>query len=235
MGGVAMRAGLLIVVAAFLLGLAAPGVAADAANAGEADKANKANKAKLKPGEQAPPKDDKLDLFKGTIDLAVWTIAVFLILFLVLGNFAWPQIRAGLDKREGDIARDKAEADKAKKEAEALRLTLQADMAKAHEEARRIVDKAVADARTSAAEELAKGKADLAAEKDRLHSEVARAKDQAMQEIWSQGASLAALISSKAIGKNLSIDDHRALLAGAIDEFKASAKGRMQDLESARA
>jgi F-type H+-transporting ATPase subunit b len=224
-----MRVGLLTIVAGALLGLAAPALCASPAKGGEADKA------KLKPGEQLPPKDDKLDLFKGTLDLAIWTIAVFLILFLVLSNFAWPQIRAGLDKRENDIARDRAEADKAKKEAEALRATLQAEMARAHEEARKIIDKAVADARASAADEVARGKAELAAEKERLHAEVARARDQALHEVWAQGADLATLISSKAIGRQLSLDDHRALLAQALDEFKAAARGRVRELESARA
>ncbi len=226
-----MRSGLLVLlIAGLALGLAAsPAAGADAPK----DAAKDAHPEK--PGQQSPPKDENLDLFKGALDLAIWTVAVFLILFLVLSNFAWPHIRAGLDKRESDIAHDKAEADKAKKEAEALRLSLQAEMAKAHEEARRIVDKAVADARTSAADELAKGKADLAAEKDRLHSEVARARDQALQEIWSQGAELAALISAKAVGKSLSLEDHRGLLSQALDEFKAAAKGRVHDLESARA
>jgi F-type H+-transporting ATPase subunit b len=225
-----MRWVLLIVIIG--LALSTPGAASAAKP--EKDEAGEKKAKDHPPGYQPARTDDKLNLFKGTLDLTIWTIAVFLILFWVLSTFAWPQIRAGLDKRETDIAHDRAEADKAKKEAEAMRNSLAAEMAKAHEEARRIVDKAVADARSSAAEEVAKGKADLQAEKERLHNDVARERDQALQEIWSQGAQLAALISSKAIGKSLSEADHRALLSEALDEFKASAQSRVQDLLSAR-
>ena len=37
-------------------------------------------------------------------DLAIWTLVVFVILFLVLGKFAWPQITAALEERERKIA-----------------------------------------------------------------------------------------------------------------------------------
>lgn len=232
-----MRWASLLVVACFALGLLAPSPSFGAPVAGLDGKIVKDKGKEKKDGKEAPHHEDdsKIDLFKGWIDLTVWTIAVFLILFAILANFAWPQIRAGLDAREAAIAADKAEADKARHEATQLRQELQAEMAKAHDEARRIVDKAVADARASAAEEVAKGKADLAAERERMHADVSRERDQALAEIWSQGAQLATLISSKAIGRSLSEDDHRALLAQALDEFKAAARGRVRDLEGARA
>src|SRR5262249_54568727 len=132
--------------------------------------------------------EGNIDVFKGSLDLTIWTIVVFLILFFVLNRYAWPAIREGLDKRESDIARDRQEADKSKKEATELRQHMQSEIAKTHNEARGIVEKAAADARASAADELARGKAELAAEKERLHHEVARERDQAVQEVWNQGA-----------------------------------------------
>jgi F-type H+-transporting ATPase subunit b len=183
-----------------------------------------------------PNKDsDKLDLFKGWLDLTVWTIVVFLVLFTVLSLFVWPQVREGLDKRERSIAADKAEAVAAKKEAEALRVSLQAELAKANEQIRTMIDKARLDAESAAAEQLAKGKADLAGERERMLREVRLSSDAALKEIWQQAAELATLISSKAVRKQLSLDDHRALIDEALTEFRAAAQSRRDDIVSARA
>ncbi|MGL4554707.1 MAG: hypothetical protein ACRC33_26370 [Gemmataceae bacterium] len=232
-----MRWGLLVILFSLIVSLSASGPArADVKPGGDAVKGKADEKADAAdPGHGPAKQEDKIDLFKGAIDLTVWTIAVFLILFTVLSLFAWPAIREGLDKREGDIARDKAEADKAKKEADAARSELAAKMAKANDEIRTMIDKARADAAATAAEEIAKGKAELAAEKARLRDEMARAKDQALAEVWTSGASLATLISAKAIGKHLTLDDHRALVDDALKEFRSSAQARLQDLTSARA
>src|SRR5437660_5813793 len=45
-------------------------------------------------------------LFVGAIETSLWTIVVFVILFLVLRRFAWGPIVAGLNKREQSIAQD---------------------------------------------------------------------------------------------------------------------------------
>jgi F-type H+-transporting ATPase subunit b len=227
-----MRWGLLLILVCLIVSVSAPGPALAADEVKE--KAKEKGKADGKE-HHAPADSGKIDLFKGALDLTIWTIVVFLILFFVLNTFAWPQIRAGLDKRESDIARDKAEADKAKKEAEAARAELAAKMAKANDEIRMMIDKARADAQATAAAEIARGKEELTAERTRLRDEMARARDQALQEVWQSGATLATLISEKAIRKNLTVDDHRALVDDALKEFRTSAEARLQDLTSARA
>jgi F-type H+-transporting ATPase subunit b len=209
-----MRWGLLVAMAVFALFLASPNVAWAA---------------------EAAAADDKVDVFKGWIDLTIYTIIVFLVLLTILNTFAWPQIRAGLEAREKSIAHDRAEADRAKSEAEAARKELAEKLSKANDEIRSMMEKARADAQTAAAQEIARGKAELAAEKTRLRKEMDRARDQALQEIWKSGASLATLISAKTIRKNLTEEDHRALIDDALQEFRGSAQSRLEDLTSARA
>lgn len=231
-----MRWGLMLSVVCLIAALSAPGPVSAAKAAPDEHAKEKAAKGDAaKDDAHHDKKDDSIDLFKGWIDLTVWTIAVFLILFTILSLTAWPQIRAGLDARESAIARDKAEADKAKREADAARAELAAKMAKANDEIRTMMDKARADAQATAADEIARGKAELAAERTRLRDEMARARDQALQEVWTSGANLATLISAKAIGKSLSLDDHRALVDDALREFRSSAQSRVEDLTSARA
>lgn len=174
-------------------------------------------------------------LFKGAIEVSLWTIMVFLILMFLLTKFAWGPIRDGLNQREQSIARDKREAELARKEASEMREKLQQEMAKVNDQIRQMMDKARQDAQQTTEAELARGKAELQAERQRLLREVQTLKDQALQEIWNQGAQLATLISSKAIRKSLDYSDHRALLTEALDEFKGSALTRKGDLETARA
>ena len=61
---------------------------------------------------------------------------------------------------------------------------------------------------------------DIQAERQRLRREIDTAKDQALQEIWSQAAQLATLISAKAIGRNLTEDDHRRLIDESLQELR---------------
>ena len=179
--------------------------------------------------------EEKLNPFKGAVDLTVFTLLVFGILFFLLSRFAWPAIREGLDKREQSIAHDKKEAVKAKQEADTLRAQLQAEMAKINDEIRVKMDKARADAQLTAAEELARGKAEIAAERERFKREMQISTDDALHKMFEQAPQLATLISTKVIRKQLQYDDHRALLAEALAEFRQSAEGRKLDLESARA
>lgn len=174
-------------------------------------------------------------LFKGAVEVSLWTIVVFLTLFTVLRRFAWDKIRDGLDKREQAFARDKQEAENARREAAQLRDQLKQEMARANDQIRQMIDKARQDAQQTAAEELARGKAELQAERERQQRELKLSTDHALQEIWSQAAQLATLISTKAVRKQLSLDDHRGLVTEALTEFRAAAQTRHQDLESARA
>ena len=183
----------------------------------------------------APKGEEKLDPFKGAVDLTVFTLLVFGILFFLLSKYAWPAIREGLDKREHSIAHDKNEAVKAKQEADALRAQFADQMARANDEIRAKMDKARADAQLTAAEELARGKAEIAAERERFKREMQISTDDALVKMFESTPQLATIISSKVIRKQLQYDDHRALLAEALAEFRQSAEGRKLELESARA
>jgi len=174
-------------------------------------------------------------LFKGALDLTIWTLVVFLTLVFVLRTFAWTPIREGLDKREQGIAGAMEEARTAKEEASRLRDQLQAEMAKAQDQVRQILDKARHDAETTAADLLAKGKADLQTERDRLVRDMQTSHDQALQDILVQTAQLSTSIASKVVNKALSPDDHRQLIDSALAEFRQAAEERKRDITSVRA
>jgi len=218
----------ILIVGLVLLGLLAPAARADVSSAVFAAAAKADDKHKEETHKE------KIDIFKGALDLTIWTIVVFLLLFFILGKFAWPQIMTGLRQREETIAKDKHEALLARQEAEDLRVKLRQEAEKANDQIRQMISKAQKDAEQTAADEIARGKAELQAERQRLHRDVETMKNQALQEIWSSGATLATTISAKVVRKNLTYDDHRALLAEALDEFKSAALHRLDEGESAR-
>src|SRR5206468_544795 len=85
--------------------------------------------------EAAPP-----SLFSGDFGNALWTLAIFFLLLVVLGKFAWKPLLGALQKREQFI-RDSLEAARRDREAaQAALRNYEQSIAKAHEEASAIVE-----------------------------------------------------------------------------------------------
>lgn len=152
-------------------------------------------------------------------DTALWSVVVFVILFAILYFKAWPLVLEGLQKREETIRSSLEEAKRTRVEMEQLRAQFHKEMAEAQQQIPKLMEEARRDAEAMSAEMRAKAATDIQAERDRLRREVEIAKDQAIKELWEQAAQLAALISTKAIGRALSEDDHRRLIDEALSEL----------------
>ena len=66
---------------------------------------------------------------------------------------------------------------------------------------------------------VSKAKEEIVAERDRLHRELQLATDQAMKDLLTKASDLALLVSTKAIKKSLTIEDHRVLVDDCLAEF----------------
>ncbi|HEY8505305.1 MAG TPA: F0F1 ATP synthase subunit B [Gemmataceae bacterium] len=159
-------------------------------------------------------------------DLGLWTLVVFCGLLFVLGRYAWGPIMEGLQKREDIIRQARDDAVKARDEAQALRDELKKELGKAHEQARAILEEARRDAAAFKEAERSRAMADAQTERERLRREIEMAKDQALQEIWTQSVQLAALMSAKAVRRELSAEDHRRLLDEALAELRGQLNGQ---------
>jgi len=167
---------------------------------------------------------EKVDIFRPAVELSIWTIAVFLILFGLLWLMAWKPLREGLLKREHGIQAAIDEAKRAREEAQRLREQWQQEMDAANDKVRDILDLARRDAQHTTEEMVGKARGEIQAERDRLRREIETARDQAIQELWNHTANLAALVSAKAIRRQLTPDDHRRLVEEALAELgKANA------------
>jgi F-type H+-transporting ATPase subunit b len=74
--------------------------------------------------------------------LIIWTLLAFLIVFYILGKFAWPAIIKGLKEREQSIADSLATAEKVKAEMAQLKSENEALLAKAREERAQLLKEA---------------------------------------------------------------------------------------------
>ncbi len=167
--------------------------------------------------------EEKPNLLEPRYDLGIWTIIIFVLLLLVLRKFAWGPMLEGLQKREDAIQSALDEAQKARTEAHQLRDQLALEMAKAHEKVRDILDEGRRDAERLSAEITAKARADIQTDRDRLHREMQMEFEQARQKLWNQTAQIAALISTKAIGRHLTPEDHRRFLDEALADLRQTA------------
>jgi F-type H+-transporting ATPase subunit b len=159
------------------------------------------------------------DVFGKALDLGIWTLVVFLVLLWVLARFAWKPLLQGLEHRESTIRSELEQAQHERQEAQALNERWKDEMAKAQDQVRGLLDEARRNGQHAAEELLNKAKADAQAERERGRREISLATDQALQQIAAQTANLAALVSSKALRREMTPDDHRRLVDEALAEL----------------
>jgi F-type H+-transporting ATPase subunit b len=173
--------------------------------------------------------EEKPDIVSPRFDLTIWSIIVFVILYLVLRKFAWGPILDGLKTRERSIESAIEESKKIRAEMAAHRAEFEKRLADAHLEIPKLIEQARRDADALKEEMRTQANADIQTERQRLRREIEVAKDQALQEIWNQAANLATVISARAVKRQLGPEDHRRLIdeaLGEVQELAQQNKGR---------
>jgi F-type H+-transporting ATPase subunit b len=165
-------------------------------------------------------------IFDLALDLGVWTLIVFAVLFFVLSRYAWGPMLQGLQKREQTIRGALEESRLAREEAQRSREQFQKQLDGAQDKVRDILDAARRDAQHMGDDMVAKARSEIQVERERLHHEIELARDQALQELWSQTAKLATMVSAKAIRRQLNVNDHRQLVDEAIADLRRAGSER---------
>jgi F-type H+-transporting ATPase subunit b len=173
-------------------------------------------------GEKKADEHSESHIFDWAAEQAIWTIVVFIVLLIVLRRYAWGPILEGLRKREEHIRLAVEEAKLARLETQKAQDHFKEEMARAYAEIPKVMEQARRDAAKLQEEMKTKAAGEIQADRDRLRREIETARDQALQELWNQTATLATLISAKAIGRSLNIEDHRRLTEEALAEVKGA-------------
>jgi len=167
----------------------------------------------------------KPDILALDLPLEIWSLIVFVVLFAVLGKFAWGPLLSALQKREENLVHTLSETDRARTEAENLLAEHRARMAGAEDQIRALIEQGRRDAEASAAEILRKAQAEAEASRDRAQREIGTARDQALGEIWTRTADLAVSVAGRVLSRELSGDDQRRLVELATNELPAHPGG----------
>ncbi len=156
-------------------------------------------------------------------DLGIYTLVVFGLLMLIVGKFAWPKIREGLEKRETNIrsALDQAKLDRA--EAETRLADAKKQLAEAAAQAKAILDEARRDADALKATKQEEAAKEAQAERDRGKRDAELKLDAMRKEYQQEVVDLAMLIASKALRQNVSTENQKQLLDESIAELKSNA------------
>ncbi|HEX6914570.1 MAG TPA: F0F1 ATP synthase subunit B [Chitinophagaceae bacterium] len=145
-----------------------------------------------------------MDLLTPDFGLIFWTLLAFLIVFFILGKYAWPAIVGGLLAREQGIAEAIASAEKVKAEMATLKNENEALLAQAREERAAMIKdaKATADKMVSEAKEKAR------MEYDRILTDAQAAINQqkmaALTDVKNQVGALVVEVSEKILRRELS-------------------------------
>jgi F-type H+-transporting ATPase subunit b len=154
-------------------------------------------------------------------DLAIWTLVVFVVLFLVLKKFAWPQITEALEERERKIAATIADANAKLEDAKKLYSEHEAKLAAAAGEIRGLLEEARRDADHTKKSIEAEGQKAAKEELDRALREIHRARDAAVQELAVTSANVAIDLAQKVIREQLTPEKSNQIVREAVAKLSA--------------
>lgn len=155
-------------------------------------------------------------------DLAIWTGVIFLLLFLILHRFAWPQISEALEAREKKIASNIAAAEALNDEAKRRLAEHEAKLAAAAGEVRELLEEARRDAEATKARIAAEARKAADDERARALREIEQAKDGAIQELAVASANVAVDLARKVVRQKLTADEQSSLVRSALDNLAAA-------------
>lgn len=154
--------------------------------------------------------------------LILWTVFIFVLLFLVLKRYAWPQVLGAVEAREQALAAQLAEAERSRAEAARLleehRKLLAETKAQAHAmllEAKAAAEKeralALEKARQEQDELLARARREIAAERERAAAELRR-----------EAVDLSLAAAARLIGQRLDSEADRRLVEEYLRSLEAA-------------
>jgi F-type H+-transporting ATPase subunit b len=162
-----------------------------------------------------------MNLLTPEFGLLIWTLLAFLVVFFILGKFAWPAIVKGLKQREQTIADSLATAERVKSEMAQMKSENEALLAKAREERAQLLKEA-RETKDRIINE-AKDQAKTEANKIVLEAQAAinAQKMAALTEVKNQIGKLVIEVSEKVLRKELGNKDaQEAHIKGLVEEVK---------------
>ena len=146
------------------------------------------------------------------------SIVNFLVLLYVLRRFMWGPIMATLDRRAAKIREGIELTESARREREQLKQEVEAQLANARREAAAIAERTTKAAEAAAADIRVQAKAEADRIREKGRADAQQLHDQALAQLRSELASMVVLAAGRVLGREISADQHRALIERSLDE-----------------
>ena len=149
----------------------------------------------------------------------------FIILCAILGFFCYKPVLKVLDGK-ARIKNDLDSAAQSKAAAEELKVSYEAQLKDAQAKAQEIVDKAVKEAKVQAQAQIDEAHASIAKAKEQASQQIERERKDALEDLKAQVAVLSCDIAAKIISKNMTPDANDRLIAESIAKLDAKKAGK---------
>ena len=164
-----------------------------------------------------------MDKFQSFVGVDFWTalfaLLNFLTILIVGTKLLWKPVMKIIKDRQQEIDDLYNDANTAKINAEAMEVEYQQKLAAASETGDRIVKEAVARGQAREEEILRKANADAAAIMDKASADIAMEKKKAINDAKDEISEMAMAIAGKVVGRQLTQEDHSALVDAFINEL----------------
>jgi len=166
---------------------------------------------------QAAGKEGSFD--PGDLGQAIIAIAIFLVLLLVLGKFAWKPVIAQLKSREDRIGQAITQAEKRQAQAEDLLAKYEARMQGAKDEVEHLLAAAREQAEAHRQDLVAQARQEAERSVRQARHDIARAKAEAMQEMREETARMAVALAERVLQREVSAADQERLLRQTLEDI----------------
>jgi F-type H+-transporting ATPase subunit b len=146
------------------------------------------------------------------------SIVNFLVLLYLLRRFMWGPIMATLDSRAAKIREGLELTESARREREQLKQQVEKSLGEARHEAREIAERMTKAAEVAAADIRAQAKAEADRIREKGAADAQHLHDQALAQLRTEVASMVVLAASRILGREISPEQHRALIERSLDD-----------------
>jgi F-type H+-transporting ATPase subunit b len=146
------------------------------------------------------------------------SIVQFLLLFYLLRRFLWGPILATLRARAERIREGLDMAEAAKAEREQMKQEVERLLAQARAEAGELAERTTKAAEAAAAQIRAEAQTEAERIRERGRTDARALHDQALAQLRGEVASMVVIAASRILGREVSPDQHRALIERSLDE-----------------
>jgi len=146
-------------------------------------------------------------------------IVIFGIVLFLLARFVWPKLLKGLEDREKKIRDEIYAAEEARTRANEALKEYEKSLAEARAEANKMIEATKAEQARMAADLKAKAEVEVNQLRESAMHSIEAAKRAALSEIYAETASIATLVASKILEREVSEQDQQRLVDETVERF----------------